>query len=141
MSFAEIFGFAHRPTWRSFALPAVQHERGPRNSTLRRQVAIYFRENAGTELSPMAAAAAAAASSGMSPLSMASPLAPLVRPQALFNGGATPSPAPPMSMPALSTCLPSFSTSSPICATGMGSPFYAAQPPRVSFHFSISGKF
>ncbi|XP_076356834.1 nuclear receptor subfamily 2 group E member tailless [Tachypleus tridentatus] len=29
---------------------AVQHERGPRNSTIRRQVAMYFKETAGTEL-------------------------------------------------------------------------------------------
>lgn len=118
-------------TWHLLSFAAVQHERGPRNSTLRRQVAIYFRENGATDLSPMAAAAAAAASTGISPLAMSSSLPPLVRPQPVFNSGATPSPAPPMSMSTLSTCLPSFSTatSSPICATGITSPFYGAQPP------------
>ena len=90
---------------------AVQHERGPRNSTLRRQMSLYFKEHQhhhpASPASPKSAvgaapAAAAAAANGNSP----SPPIPTALPPPL---SLAPLPPPPSSSPTL--------TSSPLAPT------------------------
>ena len=134
---------------------AVQHERGPRNSTLRRQMSLYFKEHhhpaASISPPPSSSPAAAAAANGGSPSppSSSSTAAPTVA------SIISPPPPPPMhtslqmSPVATTSSGLDFSTTTPLKPPGLSlmgqqppppthQPHPAALPPPPPFPFLMS---